>query len=108
MFSATTSLLLQSHAPGSLRGRAIALYGLVYFTLQPIGLVAAGIWADHIGASETLLAMGLLSLAAIGAIVDSNRSIWHATIPAIEAVPAEPARAAAQAAPAAEGRIATP
>jgi MFS family permease len=77
-FSATTSLLLQSSAPGALRGRVVALYGLVFYTLQPIGIVSVGVLTDRLGVAEVLLAMSATTAAAITLIVLMNRSVWRA------------------------------
>ena len=79
-FSATTNLLLQSTAPGALRGRVVALYGLVFYALQPIGLVAMGILTDRFGVAEVLVGMSVSTIAAIGMIVLLNRAVVQAAI----------------------------
>ena len=81
-FSATTNLLLQSLAPPNLRGRAVALYGLVYYSLQPIGLFGAGVAADGLGVAAVLAVMGACALAAGGAIAIGSRVLLSTTIPA--------------------------
>jgi MFS family permease len=77
-FSATTNLLLQSSAPGALRGRVLALYGLVFYTLQPIGIVTAGILADRLNVGQVLLGMSGATLVALAAVVVLNRPVWPA------------------------------
>jgi MFS family permease len=75
-YSATTNLLLQSSASASMRGRAVAVYGLVFYALQPVGLVVTGLLSDRLGVAAVLVGMSGATLVAITVIVATNRAIW--------------------------------
>src|SRR5206468_8133274 len=79
-YSATTSLLLQAAAPLSIRGRAIALYGLVFYALQPIGIVVIGVLTDRFGAPQVLVGMSLATATSLALIVATNRALWPAIL----------------------------
>ena len=79
-YTATTSGLLQAAAPPAIRGRAVALYGLVYYTLQPVGIVAIGLLTDRFGAPEVLAGMAAATALALVLIVATNRAIWPALL----------------------------
>jgi predicted MFS family arabinose efflux permease len=72
-FSATVNLTLQSLASLALRGRVLALYGLVFYALQPIGFVGVGVLADRFGVTATLAAMGIATATATLTIVGIGR-----------------------------------
>ena len=63
----STNTLIQMMTPDRLRGRAISAYSMMYMGMTPIGSMAAGIIAEHVGARETISAGGVICL--IGAIV---------------------------------------
>jgi MFS family permease len=77
-YSATASTLIQTVAPAALRGRAVALYGLVFYTLQPIGIVTLGVFADRVGVAAVLEGMTIATVLAVGMVVAFNRGIWPA------------------------------
>jgi MFS family permease len=77
-FSATVNLTLQSLASVSIRGRVLALYGLVFYALQPIGFVGVGLAADRFGVSMTLAAMGAATAASTLTIVGLGRLLGRA------------------------------
>jgi MFS family permease len=79
-YSATTSHLLQAAAPPSIRGRAVALYGLVYYALQPVGIVTIGVLTDRFGAPEVLLGMAAATATSLIVVVALNRAIWPAIL----------------------------
>ena len=79
-YSATASMLLQSAAPGSLRGRAVALYGIVFYTLQPIGIVGLGLLADRFGVGTVLVGMSCATVLAVALIIAANRAIGPALL----------------------------
>jgi hypothetical protein len=79
-YSATASMLIQTAAPASLRGRAVALYGLVFYTLQPIGIVSLGVFADRVGVAAVLEGMTVATVLAVAAVVATNRGIWPALL----------------------------
>jgi MFS family permease len=86
-YSATASMLMQSAAPGSLRGRAVALYGLIFYTLQPIGIVVLGILADRNGVATVLNWMTIATVAAVSLVVLANRAIWPELVRRGDATP---------------------
>jgi MFS family permease len=79
-YSATASMLIQTAAPAALRGRAVALYGLVFYTLQPIGIVTLGVFADRVGVAAVLEGMTVATALAVGTVVVTNRGIWPALL----------------------------
>jgi MFS family permease len=79
-YSATASMLIQTAAPAALRGRAVALYGLVFYTLQPIGIVTLGVFADRVGVAAVLEGMTVATVLAVGTVVVTNRGIWPALL----------------------------
>jgi MFS family permease len=60
----STNTLIQMMTPDRLRGRAISAYSMMYMGMTPIGSLAAGIVAEHIGARVTISAGGLFCLIA--------------------------------------------
>jgi MFS family permease len=62
--AASSNTVLQSIVPDELRGRVAALYVMSFIGMTPLGALAAGWVAEHIGAPHTLFACGLLALAA--------------------------------------------
>ena len=89
-FSATTNLLLQVLSPPSMRGRVVALYGFVYYGLQPIGLVGAGIAADRFGVAAVLTALPIAALIAIGVIVALDRGVLRLDVDPLPRADAAP------------------
>ena len=62
----STNTLIQMMTPDRLRGRAISAYSMMYMGMTPIGSMAAGFIAEHIGARITISVGGLFCLAASG------------------------------------------
>src|SRR5579863_2773820 len=60
----STNTLIQMMTPDRLRGRAISAYSMMYMGMTPIGSMAAGLVADHIGARVTIAAGGVFCLVA--------------------------------------------
>lgn len=62
VFGATNNSLLQALSPPAMRGRVLALYGLVVWVIFPAASFTTGFLVDRFGASSVLLAMGALTL----------------------------------------------
>jgi MFS family permease len=60
----STNTLIQMMTPDRFRGRAISAYSMMYMGMTPIGSMAAGFVAEHIGARITVAAGGIFCLAA--------------------------------------------
>ena len=60
---ASSNTLIQAMVPDRLRGRAMAVYSMMFMGMAPMGALLAGLSADHIGAQWTL------ALGGVGAIV---------------------------------------
>jgi MFS family permease len=58
----STNTLIQMMTPDRLRGRAISAYSMMYMGMTPIGSMAAGFVAEHIGARITIAAGGFFCL----------------------------------------------
>jgi MFS family permease len=64
---ASANTLIQSLIPDEYRGRIMALYAITVVGIGPFGSLAAGAMAHHYGARITVIAGGLLYLAAAAA-----------------------------------------
>jgi MFS family permease len=64
VWTATTNVLLQVLAPPAMRGRVLALHGVIFFTSIPIGMVAGGIVAELVGVTAALVLLGIATCAA--------------------------------------------
>jgi MFS family permease len=64
--AASTNTVLQSIVPEELRGRVASLYVMSFIGMAPIGALASGWVAEHIGPPHTLFFCGVLGLAAAG------------------------------------------
>jgi MFS family permease len=67
----STNTLIQMMSPDRLRGRAISAYSMMYMGMTPIGSMAAGIVAEHIGARMTIAIGGVICL--LGSIVYASQ-----------------------------------
>jgi MFS family permease len=63
-FGGTSALLLQTVAPPRMRGRAIALYSFVLFSVLPISTVTMGVLTDRFGVGPVLGGVGMLTILA--------------------------------------------
>jgi MFS family permease len=61
-----TNTLIQMMSPDRLRGRAISAYSTMNMGISPIGSMAAGLVAEHIGARITISAGGVFCLIGAG------------------------------------------
>ena len=75
--AASTNTVLQSIVPDELRGRVAALYVMSFLGMSPLGALAAGWAAEHIGPPATLAICGGVALLAAG--------IYALQLPAIRA-----------------------
>lgn len=73
VYTAMASLLLQSMTSVGLRGRVMAIHGMVGFGLMPIGMLAVGIATDALGVATILVVMGAMTLVGVAAIVVVDR-----------------------------------
>jgi len=55
----SSNMLIQQLTEDSKRGRVMSLYTMAYMGMIPIGSICAGVIANFVGASETLLLLGL-------------------------------------------------
>jgi MFS family permease len=63
---ASSNTLIQAMVPDRLRGRAMAVYSMMFMGMAPIGALLSGWSADHIGAQWTL------ALGGVGAIIGAG------------------------------------
>ena len=61
---ASTNTILQTITEERLRGRVMAFYTMAFFGSAPIGSLLAGVLADRIGASATIICGGVACIAA--------------------------------------------
>jgi hypothetical protein len=59
---ASTNTLLQIRVPDAMRGRALAVYAMMFMGLQPVGQLLAGMLAERVGVPVTLAAGGAVAL----------------------------------------------
>jgi MFS family permease len=79
---ATTNTLLQTLAPGHLRGRVMSLHTTLFLGVFPLAGLVWGALADRIGEAAVLAGGGLVVIA--GAVV-SGRAVLRQTPPALAA-----------------------
>lgn len=71
--------LLQSLVRDELRGRVMALFVMLYYGVMPLGSLATGALADVFGAPATLVAFGLITVAAAVAMHRMAKNLhWRA------------------------------
>lgn len=70
--AASTNMSLQTIVEGRFRGRVMSMYTIAYLGMSPLGGLAAGVLADHIGTPSTLFLGGLIC-AFSGAIFASKQ-----------------------------------
>lgn len=59
---ASSNTLIQAMVPDRLRGRAMAVYSMMFMGMAPIGSLLSGWSADHIGAQWTLAIGGVVAI----------------------------------------------
>jgi MFS family permease len=95
---ASTNTLIQSLVADELRGRVMSVYAMMFMGMAPLGALAAGTLAAHVGAPATVAAGGVACVA--GAAVFSRRipslseeaRAMLATAAAPTAIPGDPTR----------------
>jgi MFS family permease len=75
-FLATANSTLQLASSSEMRGRVMALYGLVFLGSTPLGGVLGGWMAGQFGPRSILLLSGVSSLAAAGVAAVLTRQRW--------------------------------
>jgi MFS family permease len=64
---ASSNTLIQAMVPDRLRGRAMAVYSMMFMGMAPMGALLSGWSADHIGAQWTLALGGVCAI--VGAVI---------------------------------------
>ena len=64
--SATVNTIVQSIVEEDMRGRVVSIYSTFFIGAAPLGHLAAGWLAEHIGAPRTFTACGLVCAVAVG------------------------------------------
>ena len=64
--SATVNTIMQSIVEEDMRGRVVSIYSTFFIGAAPLGHLAAGRLAEHIGAPRTFTVCGLLCAVAVG------------------------------------------
>jgi MFS family permease len=75
VFGANNNSLLQALSPAAMRGRVLALYGLVVWVLFPAAAVASGSLADSWGARFVLQGMAALTLGGLVLLLVAYRPL---------------------------------
>jgi len=75
VFGATNNSLLQALSPPVMRGRVLALYGLVVWVIFPVAAFTTGFLVDRLGARVVLLAMATLTLGTLGLLLVTYRPL---------------------------------
>ena len=59
---ASSNTLIQTMVPDELRGRAMAVYSMMFMGMAPFGALSAGTVAQHLGAPQTVAMGGVVCL----------------------------------------------
>jgi MFS family permease len=59
---ASSNTLIQTMVPDELRGRAMAVYSMMFMGMAPFGALSAGTVAQHLGAPQTVAIGGVFCL----------------------------------------------
>jgi MFS family permease len=82
--AASSNTVLQSIVPDELRGRVASLYVMSFIGMTPLGALATGWVSEHVGPQYTLLACGVLGIAAAAAYRTQLGAIGRAIRPVYE------------------------
>jgi MFS family permease len=82
--AASSNTVLQSIVPDELRGRVASLYVMSFIGMTPLGALATGWVAEHIGPPHTLLVCGLAGIAATAVYRTQLPAIGRAIRPVYE------------------------
>jgi MFS family permease len=82
--AASSNTVLQSIVPDELRGRVASLYVMSFIGMTPLGALATGWVAEHIGPPHTLLVCGLAGIAAAAVYRTQLQAIGRAIRPVYE------------------------
>src|SRR5204862_4599319 len=72
-FGVTEGLLLQTMTPPPIRGRVLAIDGVVANIANPIGILAASLLVDRLGGRVVLVGMAVIALVGVLAILTIRR-----------------------------------
>ena len=109
---ASTNTLIQTLVPDNLRGRAMAVYGMMFMGMAPLGALLAGVIAHRLGAPITVALGGAVCIVAsivFGLRLPAFRREARQMIVALQmagGVPAEEVTATAEGGPLASGSVA--
>jgi len=108
---ASTNTLIQTLVPDNLRGRAMAVYGMMFMGMAPLGALLAGVIAHRLGAPITVALGGAVCIVAsivFGLRLPAFRREARQMIVALQmagGVPAEEVTATAEGGPLASGSV---
>lgn len=75
VFRTTTIALLQSLAPGRMRGRVLSIFEITFWGINPIGGIVGGLLADTIGTVPMLLIFGAVTASALVVALAVDRAL---------------------------------
>jgi predicted MFS family arabinose efflux permease len=74
-FGVVEGLLLQTMTPPPIRGRVLAIDGVIFNIANPLGILGAGLLVDQLGARTLLVGMAALCLLGVFAILLLRRPV---------------------------------
>jgi predicted MFS family arabinose efflux permease len=74
-FGVTEGLLLQTMTPPPIRGRVLAIDGVVANVANPLGILAVGLLAEQFGAGPVMLGMAVVAVGGVFAILAVRRPV---------------------------------
>jgi MFS family permease len=82
----STNTLIQSTVPDHYRGRVMSVYSMMLIGISPLGAMAAGFAAEHIGAPFTLVIGALICLVSAAWYFSVSRQVPAPAIPKDESI----------------------
>jgi MFS family permease len=80
VYSSISNLLLQTLVRPEMRGRILALYTCMFWGLQPVASVTAGLLADRVGVQAVLFAAAIGTIAWVAGVAILARTLVRTTI----------------------------
>jgi predicted MFS family arabinose efflux permease len=74
-FGVTEGLLLQTMTPPQIRGRVLAIDGVIANIANPVGILTAGLLVDRFGGRVVLVGMAVIALVGVLAILGVRRPV---------------------------------
>ena len=75
IYRTTTIAVLQALAPPRMRGRALAIFEIAFWGINPLGAVIGGILADRVGTMQMFVLFGGVTLLAVVAACLADRDL---------------------------------